>query len=67
MKFITCLVEDHNPYLVLLAAVICLLGAATSVHLLNRLRRQTGATQAAWLFLGAIAGGPQSGAPISSP
>lgn len=57
MKFFTCLTQDHNPYLVLLAAVICLLGAFTSVNLLIRIRRQTGSARAAWLFLGAIAAG----------
>ena len=57
MRILTCLVEDHNLLLVLLAAAICVVGAWTSIRLLNRIRSRGEGQKTAWLFLGAIAAG----------
>jgi diguanylate cyclase (GGDEF)-like protein len=57
MRIITCLVQDHNLLLVLLAAAICVVGAWTSVRLFNRIRSRLDGQKAAWLFLGAVAAG----------
>ncbi len=57
MRILTCLVQDHNLLLVLLAAAICVVGAWTSIRLFNRIRSRQDGQKAAWLFLGAVAAG----------
>ena len=57
MRIYTCLTEDHNLWLVLLAAVICVVGAWTTVRLSNRIRQRSRGQKLAWLFLGAVASG----------
>ena len=57
MRIYTCLTEDHNLWLVLLAAAICVVGAWTTVRLSNRIRQRSRGQKLAWLFLGAVASG----------
>jgi len=57
MRILSCLVQDHNLLLVLLAAAICVVGAWTSIRLFNRIRSRLDGQKAAWLFLGAVAAG----------
>ena len=57
MRIYTCLVEDHNLWLVLLAAAICIIGAWTTVRLSQRIRQRSRGQKLAWLFMGAVASG----------
>jgi diguanylate cyclase len=57
MRIIHCFANDHDPWLVGLAAVICALGAWVTVRLYLSARAHTGASRAAWVFLGAVATG----------
>ena len=57
MRIITCLVNDHNILLVSLAALICALGAWTSISLLRRAMARDVSFSQAWTLLGAIAAG----------
>ena len=57
MRIYTCLVEEHNLLLVLLAAAICVVGAWTTVRLSQRVRSRSRGQKLAWLFLGAVASG----------
>lgn len=56
MRILTCLFEEHNLYLVLLAALICVVGSVVMARLYGK-TRNGGSTRAAWLFMGAVAGG----------
>ncbi|MBU6371216.1 MAG: EAL domain-containing protein [Alphaproteobacteria bacterium] len=57
MRVLTCLTEDHDLSLVVLAALICALGAAFLVRLSQRARTTEGALRGIWTLLGAIVGG----------
>jgi diguanylate cyclase (GGDEF)-like protein/PAS domain S-box-containing protein len=57
MRILNCLTQDHNLFLVALAAAICVLGSWTSIRLSNRIRNRLAGQKVAWLFLGAIAAG----------
>lgn len=57
MRILSCLIEDHNLLLVVLAAAICVVGSWTTVRLSNRVRSRQLGQKAAWLFLGAVAAG----------
>ncbi|MGO4409681.1 MULTISPECIES: MHYT domain-containing protein [unclassified Brevundimonas] len=57
MRIVDCLTSAHNPALVALAALICILGSWITVSLLKRVRHTQSGTRAAWVFLGALAGG----------
>lgn len=57
MRVLTCLTEDHDLRLVLLAALICGLGAAFMVRLSQRARTTEGALRGIWTLLGALVGG----------
>ena len=57
MRILTCLYEQHNPWLVALAAVICIVGAVVTTRLYRRTRLSGGGVRSAWLFMGAVAGG----------
>jgi len=63
MRILTCLVEDHNLLLVLLAAAICVAGSWKSIRLLNRIRTRGEGQKTAWLFMGTVAGGARTRAP----
>lgn len=57
MRFFSCLVEDHNLWLVGLAAALCLLGSLIAVRLFQRLRYAEKGGRLAWTFMGAVATG----------
>lgn len=57
MRILTCLVEQHDLVLVLLAAAICVVGSLVTARLFLKTRRSRGGAKAAWLFMGAVAGG----------
>jgi diguanylate cyclase (GGDEF)-like protein/PAS domain S-box-containing protein len=57
MRVISCLATEHNLALVALAAVICSLGALTSIRLLIRARDRDQGSATAWVFLGGVAAG----------
>ncbi|GJD50426.1 putative signaling protein [Methylobacterium crusticola] len=52
-----CIVDSHDLRLVLLAALICTLAAATSLALLDYARRYPGRPRRLWLAVAAVAGG----------
>ena len=57
MRIVDCLTNAHNLALVALAALICVLGSWITVSLLKRVRSARTGARAAWVFLGAVAGG----------
>ena len=57
MRLISCLVDQHDYVLTLLAAVICLAGAAVTANMFRRVRAAPTAGRDVWIFLGGIAGG----------
>lgn len=57
MRVLTCLAAEHDPWLVVLAATICLLGAWVSVRLCRRACAGFGHGRLGWVFLGAVAAG----------
>jgi diguanylate cyclase (GGDEF)-like protein len=57
LRVFTCLAEDHDHSLVVLAALICLAGSGISLALLRRARETAGRSRAGWLLLGGVEGG----------
>ena len=57
MRILACLALEHDWRLVLLAAVICLIGAFVAVMLFKRTIEETGAARFHWCFLAAVAAG----------
>lgn len=57
MRFFSCLTEDHNLWLVGLAAALCILGSLITMRLFQRLRHAERGARAAWTFMGAVATG----------
>ncbi|MBB5771887.1 diguanylate cyclase (GGDEF)-like protein [Brevundimonas vesicularis] len=57
MRFFTCLTDDHNLWLVALAAGLCLIGSIITFRLYRRLRAAEKGTRLAWAFMGAVATG----------
>ncbi|NIK50137.1 diguanylate cyclase (GGDEF)-like protein [Variibacter gotjawalensis] len=57
MRVISCLVTDHNLWLVSLAAIICVLGSAITFSLYQRARERSGSQKNGWTFLTAVAAG----------
>ncbi|MDQ8029505.1 MAG: EAL domain-containing protein [Brevundimonas sp.] len=57
MRVLTCLTEEHNLFLVALAALICVVGAVVLNRLFDKNRRSAPKARLPWLFLGAMAGG----------
>ena len=53
MRFFTCLTDDHNLWLVALAAGLCLIGSIITFRLYRRLRAAQKGTRLAWAFMGA--------------
>jgi signal transduction histidine kinase/DNA-binding response OmpR family regulator len=49
LKIIGCITDQHDPRLVLLAAVLCFFACATLVHMLGRVRAATGRVMPYWL------------------
>ncbi|MEN5362436.1 bifunctional diguanylate cyclase/phosphodiesterase [Brevundimonas intermedia] len=57
MRFFTCLTDDHNLWLVGLAAAMCVIGSIITFRLYRRLRQAEKGTRLAWAFMGAVATG----------
>ncbi|MEQ8745012.1 EAL domain-containing protein [Parasphingorhabdus sp.] len=57
MRVLTCLYHEHNLWIVVLAAVMCLIGSLTSVKLFQRTFAETGTTRLQWCFLSAFTAG----------
>ncbi|GJE03350.1 EAL domain-containing protein [Methylobacterium isbiliense] len=57
LKVIGCLVSEHDPWLVALAAAICTLSASTAIELLRHARKAVRSLRAVWLCVAAVAGG----------
>ena len=52
-----CLAEDHNPWMVLVALLICGGGAFAVAQIFERVRETAGWARVAWIFLTAVASG----------
>jgi diguanylate cyclase (GGDEF)-like protein len=50
MRVITCIVTEHNLWLVLLAAIVCIIGSFVTIKLLERARRTDGLQRIGWLM-----------------
>lgn len=57
MTIVGCIVEMHNPWLVLLAAIICLSGSWAMVRLLLRAAASSSLERGAWVVLAAFVTG----------
>lgn len=57
MRVISCIATEHNLWLVLLAALICVSGGAVALRLLRRASENHGVQKAGWLFLTSVAAG----------
>jgi diguanylate cyclase (GGDEF)-like protein len=57
LRVFTCLTEEHELSLVVLATVICLVGAGVAMALLRRAAETSGWSRAGWLLLGGVGGG----------
>ncbi|MGE0766596.1 MAG: EAL domain-containing protein [Hyphomicrobiaceae bacterium] len=53
MRIVTCLVDQHNLWLVAVAAVVCALGSWTSMRLYAQILRRRESSPA-WIFLSAV-------------
>ncbi|WP_029057655.1 putative bifunctional diguanylate cyclase/phosphodiesterase [Stappia stellulata] len=54
---LSCIATEHNPFLVALAALMCVVGSWISFSLFRRARDTRGSTRAGWLFLNGMASG----------
>jgi diguanylate cyclase len=57
MRVISCIVTEHNLWLVLLAAIVCTAGSFVTMQLLERALRTEGAQRSGWIFQTAAAAG----------
>ncbi len=57
LKVITCLVQEHDFKLVLLAMVVCLAASLTAFRLYSRMTGARGLVRASWLLLTALVAG----------
>lgn len=57
MRVISCIVTEHNLWLVGLAAAICVAGAIISFRLLGHMQSRSGKQVFGWAFLAAVAAG----------
>lgn len=57
MRVLSCLATEHNPWLVLLAALICVAGSWVAFNLIQRARSRDGLQKSGWIFMAAVAGG----------
>ena len=54
---LTCLAYQHNPFMVLLAGILCLLANVATMVMVGRARAGTGHARLAWVGFAAAAGG----------
>ncbi len=52
-----CVTEFHDPWIVLLAAILCLLSSYVAISLIRRSRSVSGLPRSIWVLSGAAAGG----------
>ena len=57
LKVYTCIVEQHDLRLVVLAAIVCALASFTAINLVHHVRRSTGQMRKIWLGVAATASG----------
>lgn len=57
MRVVSCLVGEHNLWLVALAAAVCVAGSWISFNLFHRARERAGMQMHGWTFLTAVAAG----------
>jgi diguanylate cyclase len=57
MRVISCIVTEHNLWLVLLAAIVCIAGSFVTMRLLQRAMRTEGVQRWGWIFQTASAAG----------
>lgn len=57
MRVITCLFTEHNLWFVLLAAIMCVVGATITVRLYRLTTKAQGSARLGWAFLAAICAG----------
>lgn len=57
MRVISCIATEHNLWLVLLAALICISGGGVALRLLHRASQNHGLQKGGWLFLTSVAAG----------
>lgn len=57
MRVITCLATLHDPWLVVLAALVCVGGGWVALELFRRAQSRGGVQRMGWTFLAAIAAG----------
>ena len=57
MRVLTCLVHEQNWSILLLAALMCCMGAAVSISLFKRTIADTGSPRLHWCFLSAVTAG----------
>ncbi|HYS47689.1 MAG TPA: EAL domain-containing protein [Xanthobacteraceae bacterium] len=57
LRVLACVGYEHDRWLVLLAAVVCITGSWIAMRLFSRARASTGSTWAGWLFLTGVATG----------
>jgi diguanylate cyclase len=57
MRVISCIITEHNPWLVLLAAMVCIAGSFVTMRLFDRALRTEGAQRLGWIFQTASAAG----------
>ncbi|EJK86801.1 MHYT domain-containing protein, partial [Rhizobium sp. AP16] len=57
MRVISCITTEHNLWLVLLAAFVCISGGWITLNLLRRSETTLGLQRGGWLFLTSVAAG----------
>lgn len=57
MRVLSCLTQQHDLRLVLLAVLICVIGSAATVQLFHRVRAAAGLSRTGWIVLAAVATG----------
>jgi diguanylate cyclase (GGDEF)-like protein len=57
MRVLSCIVGQHNLWLVLLAAAVCIAGSWVALRLLLRAADRRGVQRTGWVFLAAVAAG----------
>lgn len=57
MRVVSCLVTEHNPWLVLLAVFVCVAGSWVTFRLFRQAEARNGWQRAGWIFLAAQAAG----------
>ena len=57
LRVYTCIVQEHDLRLVVLAAVVCALASLTAINLIHHVRRSAGQMRQIWLGVAATATG----------